>query len=178
MEKHKRSHFADGLLSNGPATEYAGKLMLYGQFVGDWIADAVEYAEDGTRKQSKWDIRFDWVLEGRAIQDLWITPVRGEDAVSWHEPGNRYSTTIRTYDPKMDAWHIVWINPPGGYIIRQIGRSAGDEIVQMGEADSNGHKSRWVYRDITPDSFRWCNEKTADGGNTWKLVQEMIARRK
>jgi len=68
--------FLEGLTANGPAAEYADQLMLYGQFVGDWLAETVEFAADGTVTHSQWDIRFDWVLEGRAIQDLWITPVR------------------------------------------------------------------------------------------------------
>ncbi len=170
--------FAEGLVANGPAKEYEEKLMLYGQFIGDWVADTIEYPEDGSKRYSQWDIRFEWVLEGRAIQDLWITPIRGNDPVSWTEPGNRYSTTIRVYDPKIDAWHIVWINPPSGTIVQQIGRRVGNEIIQLGGIDSSGSQSRWVYRDITPDSFRWCNEKSVDNGNSWKLVQEMRARRK
>jgi len=177
MINHTRSRFAEGLISKEPATEYTDRLMLYGQFVGDWIADTIEYADDGSVKQSNWDIRFDWILEGRAIQDLWITPIRGNNIIGWHEPGNRYSTAIRIYDPKIDAWHILWINPPNGIIIRQVGRKVGNEIIQIGETDDSENQSRWVYRDITPDSFRWCNEKTVDQGNTWKLIQEMRAKR-
>lgn len=177
MTNQLQSHLAEALLSEAPAIEYTENLMLYGQFVGDWLAEAIEYGADGSAKQSQWDIRFDWILEGRAIQDVWISPVRKDSTIGWHEPGNRYSTTIRVYDPKIDAWHIVWINPPNGYIIRQIGRKVGNEIIQIGELDTNGHQSRWVYRDITPDSFRWCNEKTVDQGHTWKLVQEIRAKR-
>ncbi len=95
----------------------------------------------------------------------------------WHEPGNRYSTTLRIYDPSVDAWHILWVNPPNGVILRQTARKVGDEIVQMGELAPDGQQNRWVYRDITPNSFRWCNEHSADGGKTWELVQEMLARR-
>jgi hypothetical protein len=139
--------------------------------------DATEYANDGSAQQSKWDIRFDWILEGRAVQDLWITPIRENKTVEWQQPGNRCSTTIRMYDPTIDAWHILWVNPPNGYIIRQIGRQVGNEIVQLGEPYGQGQQSRWVYRDIQADSFRWCNEKTVDNGNTWKLMQEIRAKR-
>lgn len=178
MVNDMKSSFVKGLVSNGPAEEYKDKLMLYGQFIGDWTADTIEYPDKGIPKHSKWDIRFEWVLEGRAIQDLWITPIRKDNVISWHKPGNRYSTTIRVYDPKIDVWHIVWINPPSGTIVQQIGRQVGNEIIQLGEIDSFGHQSRWIYRDITPNSFRWCNEKTIDHGNSWKLVQEMKAKRK
>ncbi|HVN48247.1 MAG TPA: hypothetical protein VMU30_05430 [Bacteroidota bacterium] len=177
MNEIVASSFAEGLVSQQPAVEYADKLMLYGQFVGDWVAETVEYPDDGDIKHSQWDIRFAWVLEGRAIQDLWITPVRNEKHIGWSEPGNRYSTTMRIYDPKIDAWHILWINPPGGIVVRQIGRKVGNDIVQVGEIDAKGFQSRWVYRDITPNSFRWCNERTIDQGITWKLMQEMKAKR-
>lgn len=169
--------FLEGLASTGPAVEYADQLMLYGQFVGDWLAEATEFAADGTLTHSHWDVRFDWVLEGRAIQDLWITPLRKGNEVSWSQVGNRYSTTIRIYDPKIDAWHIIWINPPSGNITRQLARRVGNEIIQLSGFDASGSMTRWVYRDITTDSFCWCNERSADQGKTWLLVQEMRAKR-
>lgn len=170
--------FSDGLIANAAAEEYGDKLMLYGQFVGDWVADTIEYGQDGYQKHSQWDIRFEWILEGRAIQDLWITPVRAGNPVGWNVPGNRYSTTMRIYDPKIDAWHIIWINPPSGTIVQQISRQVGDEIVQLGPVDAFGHLSRWIYRDITSNSFRWCSEKSIDHGQSWTLIQEMRAVRK
>jgi hypothetical protein len=173
----KPSGFVDGLVAPGPAPEYRDELMLYGQFIGDWTTVTTEFNADGTSLVSHWDVRFQWVLEGRAIQDLWITPPRGLSSVGWHAPGNRYSTTLRVYDPTLDAWHIIWINPPSGTIVCQVGRRVGDEIVQLGEPDGDGDLTRWVYRDIRADSFRWCNERSSDHGQTWHLVQEMRATR-
>ena len=152
--------------------------MLYGQFVGDWITETTEWLPDGSIRSSQWDVRFQWVLEGRAIQDLWITPPRSGKAVAWAAEGNRYSTTLRIYDPAIDAWHIIWANPPGATVLRQLARRVGDEIVQIGEMDAKGTMSRWVYRDITPGSFRWCNERSSDNGISWQLVQEMRALRR
>lgn len=171
------SSFAQGLLARGPAREYADKLALYGQFVGDWTTQTTAYLPDGGVEHSQWDARFAWVLEGRAVQDLWITPPRKGAAVPWSAPGNRYGTTLRVYDPALDAWHILWVNPPGGTIVRQLGRQVGNDIVQLGEADPNGDQVRWAFRDITDSTFRWCNEHSTDGGRTWRLLQEMRARR-
>lgn len=172
------STFSQGLLASGPALEYADQLMLYGQFVGDWRTRTTSFMADGSQEQSEWDVRFSWVLEGRAIQDLWITPAtRHGQGTAWHDVGNRYSTTLRVYDPALDAWHILWVNPPSGTILRQLGRRLGDEIVQNGDIDAEGRTSRWVYRDITRESFRWCNQHSSDSGRTWALVQEMLASR-
>ncbi|MGE0154746.1 MAG: hypothetical protein AB7R90_19165 [Reyranellaceae bacterium] len=169
--------FAAGLIAKGPAREHREALMLYGQFVGNWTTATVEWLADGTVHESQWDVRFEWVLEGRAVQDLWITPVRSARPVPWSEPGNRYSTTLRIYDPVIDAWHIIWVNPPGGTILRQLGRKVGDEIVQLGDVEPDGTVNRWVYRDIGPQTFRWCREQSSDNGASWKLRQQMLARR-
>jgi len=168
--------FENALVSSGPAPEYADKLMLYGQFVGDWRTRTTAWRDDGSVEETEWEVRFRWVLEGRAIQDLWITPPRRE-GVGWHTPGNRYSTTLRVYDPAIDAWHILWVNPPSGSMVRQLARQVGDEIIQVGEPDAKGRLTRWVYRDITAHSFRWCNELSRDQGAHWELVQQMVARR-
>jgi hypothetical protein len=172
------STFIEGLIAPGPASEHRDALMLYGQFVGNWMTETRELLSDGSWAKSQWDVRFEWVLEGRAIQDLWITPPRsGGQPMPSGAHGNRYSTTLRIYDPKIDAWHILWINPPSGMIMRQLGRKIGDEIVQLGDLDERGRLSRWVYRDVTADRFRWCNEVSSDHGRTWTLNQEMLARR-
>ena len=173
----RASTFASALIAHGPASEYAEELMLYGQFVGDWTTETRAFRPDGVVEHSGWDVRFDWVLEGRAIQDVWISPPRSEARPGWLAPGNRYSTTLRVYDPRARHWQIIWVNPPSGTVVRQIGRAVGNEIVQEAEPDPAGMLSRWVYRDIGPNAFRWCNEESRDQGATWSLVQEMRARR-
>lgn len=47
----------------------------------------------------------------------------------------------------------------------------------MGGIEADGTIHRWVYRDITPETFRWCRERSSDHGASWKLRQEMLARR-
>lgn len=61
-----------GLNANGPAHEYADKMMLFGQFVGDWEFDLVSIRPDGTRLKGSGEWHFGWALQGRAIQDVWI----------------------------------------------------------------------------------------------------------
>jgi hypothetical protein len=104
------------------------------------------------------------VLEGRAIQDVWILP------------GVFHGTTLRVYDPRSNAWHILWSDPLHQYYSRQVGRPEGRDIVQIGRNDS-GELTRWSFRDITPDSFRWLGERSTDDGATWQLQAEFHARR-
>ena len=90
-------------------------------------------------------------------------------------PLNLYGTTVRVYDPAADAWNVTWINPPNGAFTRLVGRREGDRIVQHGE-DRDG-LNRWIFQEITPDSFRWTGELSSDGGRTWRLAAEFALRR-
>ena len=159
-----RSSFIEALQSAGPASDRAEKLKLYGWLIGDWTFDATVVADDGTKHTGQGEIHFDWVLEGRAIQDVWILP------------GFFYGTTLRVYDPGIDAWHILWSDPLKQLYTRQIGRARGNDIVQDGKADS-GDLMRWSFLDITADSFRWLGERSQDGGANWHVQAEFLARR-
>jgi hypothetical protein len=86
------------LHANGPATDRAEALAVYGRFIGDWDAAIVTYTPDGVRHHGQGEIHFDWILEGRAIQDVWMI-LQQKDRVP-HAPempvaGNWYGTTIR-----------------------------------------------------------------------------------
>jgi hypothetical protein len=155
---------ADLLLADGPAPDRADKLKLYGWLIGAWEMDAVVHLDDGQKHTGQGRICFAWALEGRAIQDVWILP------------GVFYGTTLRIYDPGLDAWHILWNDPVRQYYTRQIGRAQGNDIVQIGTNDS-GEALRWTFTDITPDSFTWIGERSQDGEATWHLQAEFRARR-
>jgi hypothetical protein len=156
--------FIGALQSAGPAPDRAGKMELYGWLVGDWEMDAAVFAPDGSKHNARGEIHFVWALDGRAIQDVWILP------------GVFYGTTLRVYDPGIDAWHILWSDPLKQYYTRQIGRARGKDIVQDGRLE-NGDAVRWSFSDIAPNSFRWRGEISSDGGVTWGLQAEFLARR-
>lgn len=157
--------FIDLLHCDGPAPDRAEKMGLYGRFVGAWEMDAVSHADGAPAPAGRGEIRFGWVLEGRAIQDVWILP------------GVFYGTTLRVYDPGLDAWHILWSDPLRQSYTRQIGRAQGADIVQVGK-DGGGADVRWSFTDITPDAFRWLGERSLDGGETWHLQVEFHVRRR
>jgi hypothetical protein len=179
MADPKSSGLIATLHTDGPAPDRAEELKLYGQFVGDWHADVVAYAPDGTRHQGQGEIHFGWILEGRAIQDVWMIP-RREDRRSGAPvmpvAGNWYGTTIRVYDPVLGAWRISWIDPATNTYRQQIGRKQGSDIVQEG-ASETGALSRWSFTEITPRSFHWKGEGSIDKGVSWRLVVEIFARR-
>jgi hypothetical protein len=158
------SSLVELLLADGPAPDRADKMSLYGWLIGAWEMDATVHLDDGRKHTGRGEIRFGWALEGRAIQDVWILP------------GVFYGTTLRIYDPGIDAWHIIWSDPVRQYYSRQIGRARGADIVQVGKTDT-GVPTRWSFTDITPDSFRWLGERSLDGEASWQLQAEFLARR-
>jgi hypothetical protein len=156
--------FLSALHTDRPAPDRADKLQLYGWLIGDWTMEASLHLDDGSVHRGSGTIHFGWVLEGRAIQDVWILP------------GVFYGTTLRVYDPGLDAWHILWSDPLRQYYTRQVGRAQGKDIVQEG-TNNEGAAVRWSFTDITPSTFRWLGERSQDGGTTWQLQTEFLASR-
>jgi len=152
------------LLTDGPAADRADKMGLYSWFIGAWEMNTTVFADDGRKLTGHGKICVGWTLEGRAIQDVWTIP------------GIFYGTTLRIYDPAIDAWHIIWSDPVRQYYARQIGRPQGKDIVQLGKTDT-GVALRWSFTEITPNSFRWLGERSFDNQSTWQLQAEYLVRR-
>jgi hypothetical protein len=172
-----RSAFLDALGADGPAADRNSKMDLYGRFVGSWDLDVTQISDDGVARRRKGEWHFGWVLEGRAVQDVWIVPPCGElrrgDAAA---NVNSYGTTLRVYDPRIDAWLIQWTDPVTQNFLQMTGRAQGEDIVQFG-ARPDGTPIRWRFVNIAPNSFRWLGEISADGGASWRLHVEFLAQR-
>jgi hypothetical protein len=175
MGVHARA-FLDALDAGGPAPDRGRNMDLYGWLVGSWELDVTRYGEDGSQRRRPGEWHFDWVLEGRAIQDVWIVPSRHARRSGDGAEKTYYGTTLRVYDPRIDAWHIQWTDPVPQTYLTMIGRKQGDAIVQEGTG-VGGNRIRWSFSEITPKSFRWRGEVSADDGATWRLAVEFFARR-
>ncbi|MBI5069279.1 MAG: hypothetical protein HZB56_13675 [Deltaproteobacteria bacterium] len=168
--------FLAALLDPGPAPLAGSNADLYDPLLGDWDAEVIDHRPGEPPHRQSAEMHFARVLEGRAVQDLWIAPARGERAGAGR-PGNRYGTTLRVYDPALDAWRITWWNPVTGVENRLVGRRVGSRIVQTG-SDADGRLVRWVFVEVGPDRFHWRGEGSGDGGQTWTCETEFLARRR
>ena len=170
--------FLDALRADCPDLRHAEALQLYGRFVGSWDAAIVDHRTDGRTQHSTAEWHFGWVLQGLAIQDVWIAPTRGTPCASLlSDYLYRYGSTLRLYEPERRQWRITWADPSLGLYVTQIGRAQGDDIVQEGRS-ADGVPVRWSFREIRPDSFRWLGEVSDDGGASWRPQLEMQARRR
>jgi len=172
------SSFARVLHANGPDPARATELTLYSWIVGRWELDVTTILEDGTTHRGGGEIHAGWVLQGRAIQDVWMIP-RLRDRLPGIEPlpgaGNWYGTTLRIYDPGLEAWRILWSDPATSFFSQQIGRAQGPDIVQIGP-DPRGGSMRWIFSELQPDSFHWTAERAADD-RKWRREVDIRARR-
>jgi hypothetical protein len=166
----------EALRSPGPHPQLADRLQLFGQFVGSWDLERTSYDADGTTATVPGEWHFGWVLDGRAVQDVWICPPRGQRDEPVVPPAE-WGTVIRFYDRRIDAWRVTWAGPAYGAMLSFIARKVGDEIVLRGRTDE-GHPLRWIFSDITATAFRWRSEVSPDGGSTWRLTVEMRVRRR
>lgn len=165
------------LESPARSNELTDKEDIYGWLIGAWEAAVYDYAEDGTAHESSGEWHFGRVLEGRAIQDVWIAPPRSRRSdKTLSKQYNRYGTSLRVYDREIGAWRVTWFNPVTGVRNDLVSRRQGADIIQEGLA-ADGHKIRWSFKDITPTSFRWLGEYLESDGKTWRLQAEFRARR-
>ena len=168
--------FSDALCAQAPADDRAGRMELYGWLVGSWDLDVTRFQADGAVIRRKGEWHFSWVLEGRAIQDVWIVPPRGARAGDAAANRNSYGSTLRVYDPQIDAWRIQWTDPVTLNFLTMIGRRHGDDIVQIGTGPDGVHH-RWSFRDIAHERFHWRGEVSGDDGATWRTEVAFDCRR-
>jgi hypothetical protein len=166
--------FLEALAAAGPSPELSDADNIFGFLIGSWEIDAVLYGSDHVVRRVPGEVHASWVLEGRAIQDLFIFPRRADRHPGLRAQGDRYATTIRTYDRALEAWRVVFINPAAGETNAQLtARRHGDGIVMEGEL-ADGTPIRWRYEEITASPFHYSAEEQSGRDESWRLYLELF----
>jgi hypothetical protein len=159
------------LASGEPHPSLGEEAQTFDRFIGTWDGEFTSYRDGGKVYHRKGELHFGWVLDGRAVQDLWIaypTAAHKEREIG---------TTIRFFDTSLKHWRIVFVLPEYNYVVTAQGGREGDRIVLRG-VDSNGLPIRWIFSEITHDTFHWQGERSHDGGKTWKLEEDHHMKRR
>jgi hypothetical protein len=170
------SHFAaepvparDAMISvlgaMNPSPSLGDESRIFDRLIGAWDADFTFPHDDGTTTRKKGELLFGWVLDGHAMQDLWIS--YPADSSKHRTIG----TTIWFFDTSTKRWRIVFVGPQSNSLVMAQGGRVGNRIVFHG-VGADGVPFRWTFRDITADAFRWQGERSHDGGKTWKLEED------
>ncbi len=174
------------LAADGPHPEYAEAMMTFGRLIGSWDLEGVAHPSGAPARTFTGEWHFGWVLEGRAVQDVLITRTSAGEEGSSHAGREAIGSTLRTYDPRTDTWWVVWACQADAEFSTLIARADGDRIVLEGQwtvgsqwRGSHGDvRFRWIFSRIAEDSFHWYGEVSEDSGQTWRLAEEMHARRR
>jgi hypothetical protein len=59
-----------------------------------------------------------------------------------------------------------------------IGRPGPGGGIEQEGVQADGRPIKWRFTDLTESSFRWLGYISEDNGETWRLEQEMLARRR
>jgi hypothetical protein len=165
----------EALVSHGPHPTLGQHAETYGRLIGGWYGEFSAYPAGAPALRASAEVHFAWALDGRAVQDVWITPARADR--SGRAPArNMYGTTLRVFDPQSESWRVLWFDPPSGTRCELEGRRQGDDVVQIGVSQT-GVPIRWTISQIRPESFLWQGHILEPDGATWRLQAEFKLRR-
>lgn len=174
----QRMDFFRFLAATQRSPEIPESADVYGWLCGSWDLDVIHYRGiNVTAKGLKGEVHAARVLEGRAVQDVWIMPRSDDRGSDPDRTMNMYGTTMRSWDASNQAWRIAWTNPVSGHCEEQLGRWNGSDILQEGTR-ADGTKTRWTFTGITTDSFHWRGEALYPNREGWTLEGEFLAKRR
>ena len=135
------------------------------RLVGDWSVDYVDIAKDGkaTRRTGRFVVR--WVLDGRAVEDVWIVDPSGT------RKEREVYTDVRYFDPNLRTWKAVFFDPEHASVASFTGESGGDGLI-LHSPDLGAPDSRWSFINVRADSMVFRDEASDDGGKSWRLRSE------
>jgi hypothetical protein len=95
------------LAADGRAPEIPELRMPTDGWSGVGELDVYRYwGKDVSAHRIKGEAHFGWVLEGRAVQDVWIMPRRSNRTANLEKIMNMYGT-LRVWDTSIQAWHMA-----------------------------------------------------------------------
>lgn len=136
--------------------------------VGEWRVHSRRLKER-LAGNHEW-VEFDGTITSRRLMDGWANV---DDTVFNMPEGLYRGVAPRAYDAKTGQWAIWWIdgrNPLGnldppvkGRFVDGVGTFYADDTLR-----GRPIKVRFTWSRITPDSARWEQAFSGDGGKTWE----------
>ncbi|KGN96873.1 hypothetical protein EII14_09035 [Alloprevotella sp. OH1205_COT-284] len=163
--------FIIALCSNVRSKRIPEEYDFFGMLIGEWDIIWNDHLEDTEPRRVKGEWIFSRVLDGTAVQDLFIVPSR-EERLQNKQPDAEYGTTLRIFNPKTMVWDIFY--GCTGEAIRLTAQKVGNEIILT---ENTTKKMRYVFSDIKAFSFLWRKERM-DKNNEWQIVAKVTAERK
>lgn len=175
-QKKQKQHrvmneFINALCSNARNGRILEEYDFFGSLIGEWDIVWNDHLEDAEPRRVKGEWIFSRVLDGTAVQDLFIVPSRAE-RLRDKQPDAEYGTTLRIYNPQTMAWDIFY--GCMGEAIRLTARKVGEEIILT---ENTTKKMRYVFSDIKTFSFLWRKERMNEN-DEWLIVAKVTAEKR
>jgi hypothetical protein len=174
-EAHMHDSFIVTLTAAGPHLSLGAHAETYARLIRSWSGDIHNQMLGKSAAAARVEAHFARVLEGRAVQDVWITPARDQRGNRCGATLDWYGGTLRVFDPPSESWRTTWTDPVSRYRIELVGRRQGEDIVQIGTRD--GRPIRWTFTNLRAESFDWQTHVLGFDGQTWQLEVDIQFRR-
>ena len=129
-------------------------------WIGEWDVNLRIRQDDGSwLDKVKAAAKIYPILGGKAVLELWDSqPIKG--------------FSLRYFDPSKGRW-VLWLNWPSEDRSSSSGlegsfrHGRGEFFTEYPGKDGAKTLARYTFSDITPDSLRWDDAFSEDGGTTW-----------
>jgi hypothetical protein len=167
--------YLEAITAPGPHRSLGTHADTYGRLIGSWTGSLRNHMVPGPVPSGSIEIHFAWALDGRAVQDTWITPARKDRGSAKAPAMDWYGTTLRVFDPESESWRALWWDPVSRNQIALEGRRQGDDIVQLGTRGA--WPIRWTFSEIRDRSFHWQGHVLEVDGVSWRLEVDIRVER-
>lgn len=165
------NEFSNALCSTKRNERIPEDYDFFGNLIGEWDIEWNDHLEDTLPRLVKGEWIFSRILDGTAIQDLFIVPSRAERLQN-KQPDAEYGTTLRFFNPKTLAWDIFY--GCTGEAIRLTAHKMNEEIILT---ENTTQKMRYVFSEITPSTFLWRKEQMDESGK-WQIIAKVNAEKR
>lgn len=142
----------------------------FAPLIGDWNFDYYDGNEQTNRKiKGEWIFRK--ILNGTAIEDLFICPSR-ETMYTNPQPDGEYGVAIRVFNNTTKCYDMVYTCEK--YMRNLHFNKEGEKLV--GTVLDNVNE-KWVFSEITKDTFHWQNVTVLESGE-WQINSNVYGKRK
>jgi hypothetical protein len=160
------------LAADGPHASLGDQAKVMEALVGSWDVDYMDISKDGRQIHRTGQFIVSWVLDGRAIEDVWIV-----DPAEGRQEREVYAD-IRYFDAKSRSWPTVFIDPEHGSVAKFAGGATADGRLVLQSPDLGHPQNRWSFIDIQQETCVFRDEYSVDGGVSWQLQAEYRMKRR
>lgn len=111
--------------------------------------------------------RVEVILDGCALREV------------YDQADGLHGESLNTWDPARKVWHQTWVTNRGQLLVLE-GRMQGDRMVLAGARTAADGRPETIRATWQPrkDGVRETAEISTDGGKTWKLLFDIVFRRR